>query len=646
MTDKKTDEQDIDWGEEFSKTPEPAEETVPDAVESEPDTSEVQPETADVVDAEESKDKVQEPEPDVKAESTETAPDAGGEEKSESDEKSAQEEKTVAEIAEEQKKKKEDKKKPKHTGSKIEHFKSWFKEHWADKKWRAKFIAGSVVLLLLLSLLIPPVRYGFLNLIGLRTRSTFKVVDAETNLPLSGADVQLAGKETETDKNGKVELTGLKHGKTNLTIEQAGFAKVDEEVTLGFGTNNFEDFELKTAGTRFSLLLEDFFSEDPIKDTTVTFGESTAISDDKGVAELVIEPTSKEEISVTIDSEDFADKEYKVSTTTDEQQTLELLPSRKHYFISQRDGGFGVYSMLLDGSEQEVLLEPTGNEEADIRLSIHPDGKIGALVSTRAGERNSDGFLLKNLDIIDLESGEAQTIATSERIELLDWSGDKLLFISQSTGTSRGNPERTKIRSFTIGGIEARQIAASNYFQDAIVADGVVYYIPYDYGARRVGGVRRVNVDGRNDIEIASNTNIYRLFRTSYDEFVYEVAFPSSQWFRFNVDSGSGTELPGRPADLREVVFQASQDGSQAAFVERRDGKGVLLLTDTETNEDSVAVTQSGLENPVQWLRDDLVVYRVVVGGETADYILNLNNDEQSKLIDVYHADGIDRYHY
>ena len=87
--------------------------------------------------------------------------------------------------------------------------------------------------------------------------------------------------------------------------------------------------------------------------------------------------------------------------------------------------------MNLEGGNEKLLVKPTGNEESEMRLSVDPSGKILALVSTRAGQRNKEGNLLENLDIVDLKTGKLTTLATSQRIELLDWSKNRLVFISQ-----------------------------------------------------------------------------------------------------------------------------------------------------------------------------------------------------------------------
>ena len=504
-----------------------------------------------------------------------------------------------------------------------------------SKRLIAKLIVGFVILTVMVGLSIPSSRYIGLNLVGLTTRSVFTILDGETNRPIPGVKVGLSGKKTVSDQNGKVELNGLKHGKTKLKITHPGFAQFDKEVVLGFGTNNLEKIKLDTEGTRFILVVKDKFTNKPIANVEIKHDDSSVVSDKDGKAQLVIEPTDDKKVSIKVEAANYSNESFNVDTEATEE-----------HFISQRDGKFGVYSMSLDGKNEKLLVKPTGNEEKEMRLSVDPSGKVMALVSTRAGERDKDGLLLQNLDIIDLKTAKLTTLATSERIDLLDWTSNKLIFMSQKPGADKNDKNKTVIRNYEIGNLEANEIASSNYFQDVLIADGLIYYIPFDSSRNAIGGLVSVNVDGSNRIDIARNKNISKLFRNRHGGLVYEVYSDKSEWFSFDFLSRKNEKLPGKPANLEERIYQVSPDRKKAAFVEERDGQGVLLVTDTESDVAAVAATQSGLQQPLQWLRSDLLVYRVVTTDETADYLLNLNDNKSQKLGNVYHADGIDRYSY
>ena len=522
-------------------------------------------------------------------------------------------------------------------------FRRWFKAKWQSKFFRFKFFVGLIALTLIILLVVPVTRYMILNSVGLRTRVSFVIRDAKTKLPLAGVDVKLAGVSGETNSEGRFIKDRILHGQTDLIIEQPGFAKINREVTLGFGPNVFEDINLETSGSRFSLQIIDRFSDKPISNANVSFEDSSAVSDEKGVAELVIEPTSEKTIEVSVVGNDHSERKYKIKTTAD-KQTLKLIPKRKHYFISQRNNGdFGVYSIDLDGQNETQLIDPTGDEEADINISISPDGATAALSSTRAGKRNSDGYLLHNLDIINLENQDIHTIATAENIDVIGWWEGRLIFSSVVAGSSIGNSSRTRIRSYDVENDQTKEIAKSNYFQDIILNDGNVYYVPFDFTSSSVSGIRTVSVDGSNDRSIINSNSIYTLYRNRFGGIVYEVA-EKSKWYSFDFNSRTQTTLPGKPANLLEINYSLSPDKKQAVYVEKRDGKGTLIINDIETGEDSVVLAKSGLKDPLQWLRGDLLVYRVDTRDETSDYLYNFNTKESTKIVDVFHSNASDDF--
>ncbi len=531
------------------------------------------------------------------------------------------------------------------TGEEKKHhrFGRWFKNKWHSKVFRLKFFSGLIALTLIILFAVPVTRYMILNFAGLRTRVSFVIRDAKTRLPLSGVDVKLAGVSGETNSEGRFIKDRMLHGQTELIIEQPGFTKIKKEVVLGFGPNVFEDINLETSGSRFSLQIIDNFSEKPISNANVSYENSSAVSDETGVAELVIEPTSEKTIEVSVAGDDHGERKYKINTQAD-KQTLKLIPKRKHYFISQRNNGdFGVYSIDLDGQNEAQLIDPTGDEEADINISISPDGSTAALISTRAGKRNSEGYLLHNLDVINLESQDIRTIATAENISVVGWWEGRLIFSSVVAGSSIGNSSRMKIRSYDVENDQTKEIAKSNYFQDIILNDGNVYYVPFDFASSSVSGIRSVSVDGSNDRSIINSNSIYTLYRNRFGGIVYEVA-EKSKWFSFDFSTRMQTTLQGKPANLLEINYSLSPDKKQAVYVEKRDGKGTLIITDIETGEDSVVLAKSGLKDPLQWLRGDLLVYRVDTRDETSDYLYNFNSKESTKIVDVFHSNVSDGF--
>jgi hypothetical protein len=105
-------------------------------------------------------------------------------------------------------------------------------------------------------------------------------------------------------------------------------------------------------------------------------------------------------------------------------------------------------------------------------------------------------------------------------------------------------------------------------------------------------------------------------------------------------------QLNGSPPTLKSRIYTSGPDGKKAAWTDIRDGKGVLIIYDTETGKDKVIQRQSGLVNPVVWIDDDHIVYRVATGSETADYVVNVNGGDPKKIIDVTNTIGLDSFYF
>jgi hypothetical protein len=72
----------------------------------------------------------------------------------------------------------------------------------------------------------------------------------------------------------------------------------------------------------------------------------------------------------------------------------------------------------------------------------------------------------------------------------------------------------------------------------------------------------------------------------------------------------------------------------------------VLLAYDVESNKDNTVRTQGGLKQPVRWLSNNSIVYRINTESETADYAMNLDGGEPVKIRDVANTSGINTWYY
>lgn len=482
-----------------------------------------------------------------------------------------------------------------------------------------------------------------LNTVGVRASASVKVLDSETNQPLKNVQVKIAGKTGTTDKEGTVRLTGLKLGRTALSVERRAFAPTSRPVTIGWGSNPLGDLGLKPTGSQYSFVVTDFLADSPLEKVEAVSGEFSAVSDKDGKIVLTVDKKDVDELKVSIILEDYRTEEVTITAATQGEQAVKLVPSRKHAFVSKRSGKFDLYKIDVDGKNEEKILGGTGNETQErMTLFQHPKKDVAAFVSTRE-TRNKDGYLLSNLIVIDLKTNAQVAVDKSERIELVDWAGDRLVFVKIAEGVSAANPKRYRLLSVDLNGGDLKELATANYFNDVLAARGSIYYAPSKTSQGAAVGLYKISADGSSKQTIHSE-EVWNIFRTDYDKLMF---FSAGQvWHDLKINESKATKAAGAPAVQRSRQYLDSQDGQTSLWTEERDGKGVLIKYDQTTKTETILHAIKGLKYPIRWMTNDHVVFRINDNKETADYIVNLKGKEPKKILDVTDIAGVDSWYY
>ncbi len=500
-------------------------------------------------------------------------------------------------------------------------------------KWGVAF---GLVLLFSIICLLPASRYAALNLLGIRSSSTVTVQDSSTRLPIKNVSVSLQGQTATTDQEGKAVFEKLKLGKAPLEIKKRGFGSIARDVVLGWGSNPMPPEGLTATGTVYVLNLKDYPSENPITKAEATSGEFSAKTNDKGEIRLVTEPSDKD-AEITIKADGYREEKLLFTVTDKLSRDVFMVPSRPLIYVSKRTGSYNLYQIDADGKNEKLLLESTGKEREDYSILAHQTDNVTAVVSTREGHRNNDGFLLNGLFIVD-SSAQNNRISESERIQLIDWIGDNLIYAEVKEGGSAALPNRSKLKSYNYKTYENKELASANYFNEISIFNGSVLYAPSAY-AVNIDSVKfsKIKPDGK-DQQTVLDKEVWSIVRTGYDS----VAFNSQNtWYELK-NTGSAVKLSGAPANLRSMDYHDGPN-NVSLRTETRDGKGVLLLRDAQGSEKVIA-TVAGLRQPTRWLSDSTITYRVVTANESAEYVLSLLGGEARKVTDVTNTGGAESY--
>lgn len=489
----------------------------------------------------------------------------------------------------------------------------------------------------------PTTRYFVLNTAGIRSAASIAVFDESTQQPLKGVTVKLGTLEQKTDQDGKVSFTGVKLGPTDLIVEKRAFALSTRELVIGWGSNPLADVSLTPTGTQYTFVVTDFLSGKPVAKVEAVSNEAAAISNEEGEIKLTIDQPDDTPRDVTISGENYRIEKFALNLDQKESLAIKLVPARKHVFISNRGGKFDVYKVDIDGQNEKLVLPGTGSEREDMVLVPHPSDEVAALVSTKDNKRNNDGFLLSTLTVMSLNDDTAKSVVTSERVQIIDWVGSKIVYVQIKEGASGDSPDRHKLVSYDYKSGEFKELASSNYFNDVLIANDKIFVAPSSNNSQSTSSsLVRFNADGTSQQTII-NKEVWNIFRTSYDKLTLAV---QQDWYELKLGENQAGKISGEPPSQTSRIYMDSPDRTRSLWVENRDGKGVLLAYNSDSKNDHVIRTQGGLKLPVRWLTNSTIVYRVNTESETADYAFNLDGGEPVKIRDVSNTSGINTWYY
>jgi Tol biopolymer transport system component len=487
---------------------------------------------------------------------------------------------------------------------------------------------------------VPASRYWVLNTAGVRVSSSLTILDQSSGQPLKNATFTIEDNSVKTDAEGNARLDNLKLGKHTVKVSKPAYAEYSQSVVLGWGSNPLGEQRLTPTSSQYTILVKDFLSDKPVARVDASSGEANARSNEAGKIVLAIPQTDKDTVEVKIVADGYREETLAINLSDTAERTVTLVPSRKHAFVSKQAGTFDVYTVDVDGKNEKRVLKGTGREKGEtMALAMHPTKNLVALISTR--DQGSDQDTANTLTIVNLDTEESKTVASSQRIQLVNWVGDKLVFVK--IGTKEGDSSKTRHRlvSYDSNTKSERELASTNYFNDVLAVGSSIYFAPASYEVNGSVGLFKINADG-NVRKTVADKEIWNMLRTDYGKLA---VFTGQDWYDLDTSNDVMTKSQA-PSIQKSRDYTDAPSGASSLWDEERDGKGVLLSYNKETKESTQITAQSGLRDPMYWLDQTHIVYRVSSTAEIADYVLSTDGGVPKKIRDVTDTAGVDRWYY
>jgi hypothetical protein len=258
------------------------------------------------------------------------------------------------------------------------------------------------------------------------------------------------------------------------------------------------------------------------------------------------------------------------------------------------------------------------------------------MTSTRENLRNKQGYLLTTVSIVDLSDDTVRNIAQSEQVQIIGWSGDTLIYVQIASGASASNPKRQRLVSFNHKSEEKIELASSNNFNDVLLVGSKVYYAQSNTNP----GFYMQNIDSKNRT-LLLDKETWNIFRTDFN--ILDIS-TGDEWYQLKIGDSAVRKQSNQPVSQKSRIYSDSNDDEHSIWVDERDGKGTLVLYDKKNQKEKVLVAQAGVENPVRWLSNNTIIYRIRTQQESADYVLNIDGGASKKIRDVTATYGVDRW--
>jgi hypothetical protein len=479
----------------------------------------------------------------------------------------------------------------------------------------------------------PKYRYYALNTAGVQAGASLTVVDDLTQLPLKNVQVSIEGQSRQTNADGNVTFTKLKLGPTQVRVEQPGFSDIQHRVVLGWGSNPLGPFALRAVGARYQIVVHDWLTGKPLAGAQATSGDATALSDDSGKIELTLEDVNDAANPVKITKDGYRTEQIALKSTK-EVTSVNLVVAQKLVFVDNTSGKYDLYQSDLDGANREVVLAGTGQENGNIAVVESPDGSHAAIVSTRDGKQDADGFLESTLTLVDLTEKTSTTLAVAGQIQLIDWSGSHLVFEQVSSDPATPPASRTVVSGYDYTTNSRVQLASAPRLSGVFGAQGSVFYVvavDANNGSLKPG-LYRINPDGSSR-QTVLDQELVGLVRTDYNTLALQTG---SGWTAYTILAGGAHSAAATPTDLTSRLYIDNADHTRSLWV----NQGTVSMYDIAAAQDTAVQKQAGLTYPVQWLGGSAVLYRVSTDTETADYVSSLQGGEPHKVADVAPTGG------
>ena len=531
-------------------------------------------------------------------------------------------------------------KSPEDKPVKPHRLKAW----WQKLSKRNKIIFASVATVVLATLVIAvsPLRYPVVGLVH-KGQVTLTVVDDSTGQPIAGASVAIGGHTATTGAQGTAKLTGLALGQANVTITKHAYETKTVTTTVFWSTDDLGRIQIHSTGILVKFKVTDWVTDGGIAAATVTVGSSNAVTDSTGGAVVSLEPAALATAKATVTAGGYTGRTVAVGQAADKTTGIVLTPAGTVYYFSNRTGKrVDLYGSNLDGSGATVILAGSGSEDTQTGLlpNINSPDTM-AIVSSRAGQHDNQGDLQHDLYIFNGVTKKLTKIDDDVSFnDFRAWSGSTLVYFKNNSDGSFAvksyNTQTSAAKTLLAVPVPSDPNSYINAYGLGIVGNNIYYNVASsDANATGFYSLTLAGVPTRLD-----PGSVGQSYRQAKGTLIVSLTEGTNNvWKQLNFADHSFTTLAGEPTSQADRGYADSPDGQHSVFVETRDGKSQLYVTDGAGNNEQVITTSGDVNQFVQWYDNRYVAYSTNTKGSSI-YIVGIAGGPAKKIADFFQGNG------
>jgi len=468
------------------------------------------------------------------------------------------------------------------------------------KKGKVVAIVTVIVILCTVLFAIPATRYGILGAV-IKKDVKVNVTDSATKKPVSGAEVRVGDVSAKTDASGVASLKSVPVGSYTLKVEKKYYKAAETAYTVPVIFQQKEaNLEVAATGRPVIVTLVDTITQAPLVGATLSVKDTSAISDDKGAA-LIVLPADKESLKGKVVSAGYNDTEIDVRVTEQKDvNKFSVTPSGGVYYLSKQTGKINVMRSHLDGKNAEVVVEGTGNEnDRETVLLAARDWKYMALSAKRDAAKED------RLYLVNASTGKLSVIDEGDvDFKLIGWSGHQFIYQVSRPNKNAWDDKKEALKSYNA---ETGKLTTldetgaqganyndyqSEYFSNPYILEGKLVYAKVwnigDYAPK----------DKKSAIVVVSlaNAQKQRIKEFSMNQYMLlegKLYEPQEVYFRVAIDGGKPEYFEYEGGSIKTVsntdekfyntfypTYLISPDGKRTFWYEPRDGKNALFVGD------------------------------------------------------------------